>query len=100
MSARDELELVLKTARLARIELSPEEAGRLGPQFARILSAFEVISRLDLSGVEPMTSATDLADVLRDDAPRPSLPIERALANAPERIEDYYSVPKTVGGQP
>ena len=99
MTRDEELELVLSTARLARLELTEEEAQRLGGQFARILEAFQVIAQLDLEGVEPMTSATDLCDVMREDVPRPSLPVDQALANAPQRIEDYYGVPKTIGGE-
>jgi len=95
--AHDPLETVLRTARLARLELAPGEAERLGGQFARILDAFRVLTTLDVEGVPPMTGPTALSDVKREDRARPSLPLEEALANAPARIDAYYSVPKTVG---
>ena len=96
---QSETETVLRTAELARLAIEPDEAERLGEQFARILAAFEAISRLDVSGVEPMTRATRLVDVKREDRPQPSLPLDEALRNAPRRIESYYGVPKTIGGE-
>lgn len=90
--------IVEHTARLARLSISDTEARELGAQFERILSAFEAISRLDVSGVEPMTGPTEITDVKRDDVAVPSLSVDQALSNAPVRDGDFYSVPKTVGG--
>src|SRR5687767_9522006 len=89
---------VMHIARLARLSIDPAKKDELAAQFARILDAFQVLSSLDVEGVEPMTRPTDSSDVLRDDRARPSLPTAEALANAPVRIEDFYSVPKTIGG--
>jgi len=97
MSSPDE-DLVRRTAELARLSITDEEAARFAPQFARILAHFQTLAEVDLEGVEPTTGASGLCDVLRADEPRESLPPEEALANAPERIEDFYSVPKTIGG--
>jgi len=90
---------VLHIARLARLAIDPAKSAELGAQFARILAAFQVLSTLDVEGIEPMTRPTDTTDVLREDRERPSLAIEAALANAPARVENFYSVPKTVGGE-
>lgn len=90
---------VLHIARLARLALDPAKSAEVGAQFARILQAFQVLSKLNVEGVEPMTRPTDATDVLREDRERPSLPVEEALANAPARVDGFYSVPKTVGGE-
>jgi aspartyl-tRNA(Asn)/glutamyl-tRNA(Gln) amidotransferase subunit C len=97
MSAENE-DTVRRIAALARLSIDDEEVRALGADFARILEHFESLSGLDLEGVEPTAGATDVADVLRKDRARPSLPPDAALANAPERIGDFYSVPKTIGG--
>lgn len=94
-----DLELVLRTAHLARMEISGERARELAPQFARILEALEVIGELDLEGVEPMLGATDLEDVVRPDTVRPGLAAEDLLAGAPRREGDFYRVPRVVGGE-
>jgi len=97
MASSDE-ELVRRTAELARLSITADEAAHLAPQFARILEHFRTLSEVDLEGVEPTTGAFGLRDVFRADEPRESLSQDEALANAPERIEDFYSVPKTIGG--
>ena len=91
-------DFVRKTAKLARLDLSSDEEARLAGEFEAILGYFEVLSELDVEGVEPMTGATDVEDVLRDDEPRPSLSPDEVLRNAPEREGDFYRVPKTIGG--
>jgi aspartyl-tRNA(Asn)/glutamyl-tRNA(Gln) amidotransferase subunit C len=96
---QSEVDLVRKTAKLARLELSDAEAVQFGGQFTRILEAFQALSKLDVEGVEPMTGATDQHDVMRDDRARPSLDRARALGNSAKQDGEYYVVPKTVGGE-
>ena len=95
----DATETVRAIAALARLDIGDEEAHRFGAQFARILEHFQVLSKLDVEGVPPMIGAGSSSNVLRDDAPEPSLAPERMLANAPARVGDFYRVPKTVGGE-
>lgn len=90
------IEVVRAAARLARLELDEEEAGRLGPQFARILDHFRALASLDVEGVEPSSGARELSDLLRPDEPRASRGVERLLAGAPLREERFFAVPKTI----
>jgi aspartyl-tRNA(Asn)/glutamyl-tRNA(Gln) amidotransferase subunit C len=87
---RDQL---LHVARLARLELREEEVERLGAQLNDILAAVSKVSELDLSDVPPTSHPLDVVNVWADDEPRPSLPVEEALANAPEREGQYFKVP-------
>ena len=87
---RDE---VLHVARLARLELTDEEAERFTEQLSAILEAVAKVSVLDLSDVEPTAHPLDLVNVWGEDEPRPSLPVEEALANAPDRHEGFFKVP-------
>jgi aspartyl-tRNA(Asn)/glutamyl-tRNA(Gln) amidotransferase subunit C len=89
-------ELVLATAALARLDVTDEEAARLGRDFAQILRVFHGLAELDVDGVEPMVGAVALRNVLREDTPRPSLETDRALAPAPAREGDFFGVPKTL----
>jgi aspartyl-tRNA(Asn)/glutamyl-tRNA(Gln) amidotransferase subunit C len=88
--SRDE---VLHVARLARLELSEDELERFGDQLSAILEAVGKVAELDLSDVEPTSHPLDLANVWAEDEPRPSLPLEDALANAPEREGNFFRVP-------
>ncbi len=86
-------EQVLHVARLARLALSEDEVDRFTEQLGAILEAVGKVSELDLSEVEPMTHPLDLVNVWGEDEPRPSLPVDDALANAPERDGDFFRVP-------
>ncbi|MCZ6598555.1 MAG: Asp-tRNA(Asn)/Glu-tRNA(Gln) amidotransferase subunit GatC [Planctomycetota bacterium] len=98
--ASSDIETVKRTAALARLRISDAEAERLGRDFARILKAFEGLAGLDVEGARAVFRGGGETAVTRPDEPRPSLPVEEVLGNAPERVEDFYSVPKTVGGEP
>jgi aspartyl-tRNA(Asn)/glutamyl-tRNA(Gln) amidotransferase subunit C len=86
-------EQVVHVAQLARLALSEEEIERLGAQLGAILEAVGKVSELDLEGVEATSHPLDLVNVWDEDEPRPSLPLDAALANAPEREGDYFRVP-------
>ena len=87
---RDE---VLHVARLARLELTDDEAERFTEQLSAILEAVAKVSELDLSGVEPTAHPLDVVNVWAEDEPRPSLAVDEALANAPEREGGFFKVP-------
>ena len=87
---RDE---VLHVASLARLALSEEEVERLQGQLSAILEAVGKVGELDLTGVEPTSHPLDVSNVWGADEPRPSLPVDDALANAPEREAGFFRVP-------
>jgi len=86
-------EQVQHVARLARLELSDEELERMREQLSAILEAVGKVAELDLVDVEPTAHPLDLVNVLADDVPRPSLPREEALANAPDPEDGFFGVP-------
>jgi aspartyl-tRNA(Asn)/glutamyl-tRNA(Gln) amidotransferase subunit C len=88
--SRDE---VLHVARLARLALTDEEVERLGAQLNAILEAVGKVGELDLEGVEPTAHPLDLVNISAEDEPRPSLPVEEALTNAPDREGGFFKVP-------
>ncbi len=84
---------VLHVARLARLELTEEEIGRMSTELSVILEHVERMNQLDLDGVEPTSHVVSLSNVLRSDEPRPSAERERILADAPDRAEGAFRVP-------
>ncbi len=84
---------VLHVARLARLALTEEEVERLGAQLNAILEAVGKVAELDLEGVEPTAHPLELVNVWAEDEPRPSLPVEEALANAPDSEAGFFRVP-------
>ena len=84
---------VLHVAKLARLDLRDEEVERFREQLNAILEAVGKVAELDLSDVEPTAHPLDLVNAWADDEPRPSLSVEEALANAPDRDGDLFRVP-------
>lgn len=83
-------------ADLARIALSPEETLRFGTQLDHILGYVEQLRGVDVTGVEPMSHAFPLVNVVRSDEPRPGIGQEEALRNAPLRSNGLFVVPRIV----
>ncbi|MBJ6760965.1 Asp-tRNA(Asn)/Glu-tRNA(Gln) amidotransferase subunit GatC [Myxococcaceae bacterium JPH2] len=88
------LEQVRHVATLARLTLTPEEEQRYATQLSAVLDAVAQLQSLDVSQVEPTSHATLASSLLREDVMRPSLPPEKALANAPASVGTCFSVPK------
>lgn len=88
-----EREQVLHVARLARLRLSDEEVERMTGELSSILDHIEKISELGLDDVPPTSHVLELENVLRSDEPRPSLPREVALAEAPDTDGVGFRVP-------
>ena len=87
-------EEVEKVARLARLEITPAERDTFAKQLSEILTHVEKLKQYDTGGIEPTATVLGQVNVFRDDVVRSSLPVEKALANAPEREGDGFRVPK------
>jgi aspartyl-tRNA(Asn)/glutamyl-tRNA(Gln) amidotransferase subunit C len=83
-------------ARLARLKLTEEEREVFSEQMSDIITYMEKLNELDTSGVEPTAHVLNIKNVFREDEPRASLPKEKALQNAPSRMDDFYRVPKII----
>lgn len=88
---RQEVEHV---ARLARLALSDEERERTLAQLDAILTYIDKLNQLDTTEVEPTSHVIPMTNVFREDEVRPSLAQEQALANAPDRQEALFRVPR------
>jgi aspartyl-tRNA(Asn)/glutamyl-tRNA(Gln) amidotransferase subunit C len=91
--SQNEVEYV---ARLARLELSEAEKDQFTGELNGILDFVEKLNQLDTAAVEPTAHAIPVTNVFRPDRVRPSLDPELALSNAPDRVNNFFKVPKVL----
>lgn len=85
---------VRRVALLSRLELSDAEVRQFSTQLSAIVEYIEKLNELNTDNVQPLAHCLEVHNVLREDVPRPSLTNEQALANAPDRHDEYFKVPK------
>lgn len=83
-------------ARLARLALTDEEVDRFARELGVILEHAEDLAALDLDDVEPTAHPLPLANVLRRDEIRPSLPRDEVLSQAPTVEDHRFHVPRVL----
>ena len=83
-------------ARLARLELGPEEKERMRRELDGILTYIDKLGAVDTRSVEPTSHAVPMTNVMREDVTCPSFPQADMLANAPDRSGDFFRVPKII----
>lgn len=83
-------------ARLARLSLTDGEKARLRQELDAILAYVDALRALDTEGVEPTAHVLPVVNVMREDEPRPCLPAETMLANAPDRSGAFVRVPRII----
>jgi aspartyl-tRNA(Asn)/glutamyl-tRNA(Gln) amidotransferase subunit C len=91
---------VAHVARLARLELSEEELGRYTTQLAAVLEHAADIASLDIEGVPATAHPFPLANVFREDVPRPCLDRDEVLSQAPDVEDDRFRIPRILGEAP
>ena len=87
---------VRRIASLARIRLEDHEVEPLCHELNGILGWIEQLNEVDITGIAPLTGAANMAASLRADVVTDGGYPDKVLANAPERIGDFYVVPKVV----
>lgn len=88
--------IVEDVAHLARIELQPDELGKLSGQLEHILKFIDKLKEVNVDNVAPASHAISVSNVLREDIVKGSLPVEKALVNAPSRKGNFFVVPKVI----
>jgi len=81
-------------AKLARLSLTEDEKKLYAEQLGRIIDSFNELSSIDTTGVEPMSHALPIVNVLREDEVIGSLGHDKLLANAPEAENGFFHVPR------
>lgn len=83
-------------ARLARLELDDDEKRLFAGQMDAILGYVEKLKELNTDGILPTSHAVPMENSFREDLSQPAIGVEKALANAPDRVESFYRVPKVI----
>jgi aspartyl-tRNA(Asn)/glutamyl-tRNA(Gln) amidotransferase subunit C len=83
-------------ARLARINLTEDEAKVFQKQLDDVLKYVEKLRQVDVTDIDAAAHAVPLFDVFREDAPQDWLTAEQALSNAPRQANGLFIVPKVV----
>jgi aspartyl-tRNA(Asn)/glutamyl-tRNA(Gln) amidotransferase subunit C len=87
-------EQVRKVAKLSRLDLTDSEIEEFTGQLGAILQYVEKMNELDTENVEPLAHCLPVSNVFREDCVKESLGTEKTLANAPQRDEMFFRVPK------
>ena len=94
LSAED----VRAIADLARLELSEEDVALYQRQLSDVLAYFQKLEELDTSQVDPSASVLPLTNVMRADEAGAALPVDEAVANAPDSDGEQFRVGAVLGG--
>jgi aspartyl-tRNA(Asn)/glutamyl-tRNA(Gln) amidotransferase subunit C len=94
MAQRIDQSEVKKVAKLSRLELTETELEEFTSQLSAILDYVAKMNELDTENVEPLAHCLPISNVFREDKVKESLGTEKALANAPERDNEFFKVPK------
>jgi aspartyl-tRNA(Asn)/glutamyl-tRNA(Gln) amidotransferase subunit C len=94
---RDE---VAHLARLARLDLAPDELEHLASQLDQILGAVARVAEVAADDIPPTSHSLPLTNVLRPDQIQPCLTPEEALAGAPAAEDQRFRVPRILEEEP
>ncbi len=87
---------ILHVADLARLDLDAEAIETFAGQIGKVLQYVDTLNEIDTEGIRPTSHAIFLTNAFREDEPRPHLDRNQALANAPEKEEGNFVVPKII----
>ncbi len=85
-------EQVIDIADLAKLDLTEQEIDQYAEQLSAVLDYADRLNELPTDDIPPTASVLPLQNVLREDVARPSLPTEKALANAPAAVDGQFRV--------
>ncbi|KPV40650.1 glutamyl-tRNA amidotransferase [Thiohalorhabdus denitrificans] len=85
-----------QVAHLARLRLAPEQAADVAEDLSRVLDLIDQIEQVDTSEVTPLAHPLDLSQPLREDAVTSDWNREELQKSAPDVVEGYYRVPRSV----
>jgi aspartyl-tRNA(Asn)/glutamyl-tRNA(Gln) amidotransferase subunit C len=90
-------EEVLYVAHLARLDLDEESIEKFAGQIDEILGYIEKLNQVETKDIKPTSHAISLTNAFRDDEEKEHIDRKLALANAPEKEDGLFVVPKIVG---
>ena len=92
-----DIKITKRIADLAKIELNEKEIEEYSKDLSNILSWMDELKKVDVKGIEPVTSVNDNKLFEREDLEfEDKVEKEEILSNAPDKNEDYFIVPKVI----
>ncbi len=91
------LEDVEYVANLAKLELSQEEKIKFQKELDNVIKYIDQLNELNTENIPITSHVVPLQNVFREDRVLPSLPQDKALANAPKKKDGFFKVPKVIG---
>lgn len=91
--SKDDVENI---AHLARLEIDDSQKEKMAEQLSGILQYIDKLKDVDVAGVKLASGAAFMNNILREDELKSSPGPSVTLANAPERDDDFYTVPRVV----
>lgn len=88
---------VIHVAHLARLQIDENHLDTFAGQIGTILEYVDTLNQVDTTGVRPTSHAIDLTNAFREDEVSDYFDSDRALANAPEKEDGNFIVPKVIG---
>ena len=89
-------QLISRLEHLARLELSESQKEALMGDMNEILEMVEKLQELDTENVEPLVYINETENVWRKDEVKHQVEREKALANAPDKNDSFFKVPKVI----
>ena len=83
-------------ARLARLKLSETEKKAHAEQLNKILGYMDKLNQLDTTHIKPTSHVVEMQNVFREDSVTPSIPVDNAFQNAPDKKDNFFRVPKVI----
>jgi aspartyl-tRNA(Asn)/glutamyl-tRNA(Gln) amidotransferase subunit C len=87
---------VKKVASLSRLREGDERLQSLAGELNGILGWIEQLNEVDVTGVEPMTTAIEMPQPMREDVVTDGGKVAQIVANAPKTVDGFFIVPKVV----
>tara|TARA_B100002003_G_C14120065_1_gene538694 strand:- start:346 stop:633 length:288 start_codon:yes stop_codon:yes gene_type:complete len=87
----------LKIAKLTRVKIEDDEISELSSQLSSILDWVEQLNEVNTDNIEPLSNVSISELPLRKDKETNENKSDDILSNAPEKLENYFVVPKVVG---
>ncbi len=89
---------VIRVAHLARLDIEKTAITNYVEQIGRVLEYVDMLKQVNTDAVVPTSHAIDIINVFRDDDLVESLDSKSALANAPEKENGNFLVPRVIKG--
>jgi aspartyl-tRNA(Asn)/glutamyl-tRNA(Gln) amidotransferase subunit C len=88
--------LISDLAKLAKLHFDEKSSLSMQEDLKKMIGFVDKLSEIDTENTEPLIYMSEEVNVLRDDTLIENISKEKALENAPQKVSDYFLVPKVI----